>query len=162
MGYDRTIPEGEVVEIVRQNDAVVLDGDLVDVMRMRNWNGSHFKLGDEVHLVAINQAEALAPKCKCGARLHSDYYDSSDNTHRVWSTEFHDYSWIHEGALEIVDPPSQEDEDAAIASILRSAAPRHLPLSEDGYRANAEDCPACVPNLHKMAYPYICPGPETT
>lgn len=35
----------------------------------------------------------------------------------------------------------------------------HLPLTEDGYRRNAEECPACAPNLDKMPYPFICPGP---
>lgn len=123
--YDRTLPTNATVRIARQNDEVDLSA-LSNIIRMRNFMEC-FQIGDEVHLVDLlggpESAHMRMRNCKCGADWHSDYYDGSDNTHRVWKTNLDDYSWIHEGAFEVVPPVTQEDEDAAIASILRAGQP---------------------------------------
>ncbi len=42
--------------------------------------------------------------------------------------------------------------------VCRDVSDRHLPLTEDGYAANAEDCDACGLIWNQLSYPYICPG----
>jgi len=146
-----------------------------------------FKVGDLVRVFRTNEKALRDPEwpkdddgnpCDYVGEFESsllgaeitimDYmeYDDSDNSWLLGNKDG-DF-WVHELALELVRPLTQEEEDAAIASIratiasiVTAIAPKHLALTEDGYRRNAEDCPACIPNLDKMPYPFICPGPET-
>lgn len=149
---NRRFNVGDEVRLICTNDEAPLPPGLKEA-RLRG-HFMHAKVGDTTtlghpHLVGYDQA---------------DEYDPDDNSWRFW-IQMPDgewtYEWVHEGALEPVKPPvTQEEEDEALASIMRALKPRHLPLVDGKYGANAEDCPACIPNLDKMPYPFTCPGPQ--
>lgn len=147
---DRQFRVGDHVRIVRQNSDAKCPADAAHI-----GDFSGIPLGYETFL-----GEYEGDQIQRGYELE-DEYDPDDNTWKVWFKDSDGdwgYDWVREGAMELIQPLTQEDEDEAIASIMKALAPRHLPLTEDGYRRNAEDCPAC--DLAKMPYPYICPGPE--
>jgi hypothetical protein len=89
-----------------------------------------FGAGDHIKIVRSNRVAKLPddecsfagdfPASMIGQEFIIDEdemeYDGDDNS---WEIEG---EWVHEGAMELVRPLTQEEEDDAIASILRSTA----------------------------------------
>lgn len=99
-----------------------------------------FQIGDHVYIARLNKdAELPDDDCSFAGHFSASYlgreiiisekheYDRKDNSWDFWDDE-----WVHEGALELVKPLTQEEEDAAVASIREAALRAIAPA--DGYR----------------------------